>query len=172
MLLVSFHHQGELSRRKWKDSNTAVWGVNLQMAQVLCQKVSFFTFNDKEIFRWEGTGQGSLPHSAGSQTWRPVSGSRILPTVRGPFPCGKEQGFPIHSIVLIPQYSLPCCFLPEQYLWGKKGCIHVTTHLPDVSLWRHHPSAFPELPSSPGQLWNKHWGEKYEASLLYLTTNT
>ena len=106
MLLVSFHYQGELSRRKWKDSNTAVWGVNLHMAQVLCQKVSFFTFNDKEIFRWEGTGPGSLPHSAGSQTWRPVSGSRTLLTVRGalsmwegarfsdPFNCSDSSVFP------------------------------------------------------------------------------
>jgi len=138
MLLVSFHHQGELSRRKWKDSNTAVWGVNLQMAQVLCQKVSFFTFNDKEIFRWEGTGPGSLPHSAGSQTWRPVSGSRTLLTVRGalpmwegarfsdPFNCSDSSVFPS---------LLSTGFAPSFLIKASLTLLIVTAYPPPYSLF-------------------------------------
>ena len=93
MLLVSFHHQGELSRRNGKiqilqcEEYISKW---LKFYVKRCHSLPSMT----EIFRWEGTGQGSLPRSAGSQTWRPVSGSRALPTVRGPLLMWEGARFP------------------------------------------------------------------------------
>lgn len=83
--------------------------------------------------------------------WRPASIGRILP-------CW-EQGFLVGFVVLgwVFNAPIPAAFFPKRSLQWKKGFIYtrVTTHLQDVSLWKHHRSAFPELPSSPEQLSNK-----------------
>lgn len=125
MILLKFYYHrkyatGLFSPPRWikleemeKDSNTEeVWGIKLQMAQVLCQKLSSFTFNDKQTSRrvWDKKSATLLD----PQAWRPVSVSRSLPQWQRSFPCRQEQGILVGLLVLSDSSRLPPLLLSFQ----------------------------------------------------------
>lgn len=60
------------------------------MAQVLCQKVSFFTFKDKYT-RVMGAGEGNLPSSAGSKHGGQLLIADLFHSERAPSQVGRSK---------------------------------------------------------------------------------
>lgn len=87
-------------------------GVHLQMAQVLCQKLSFFTFRDKQTCRrgWEKEVCRALwIHNRGDR----LRSAEVLHSERSS-PCKQEQGFLVGLIVLSDSSLLPPLLLSFQ----------------------------------------------------------